>query len=102
MIRTLTTNRPERPDAPAFLARLMLATGLALGLFAGAARADITVNVNQGVSQPLPIAIPAFAGKDANTAKIGADTCRSLPAICSGRACSNPWTPTASSSAIWM
>ena len=27
-----------------------------------AARADIVVNVDQGVTQPLPIAIPAFGG----------------------------------------
>ena len=30
--------------------------------FAPLARADIVVNVDQGVSQPLPIAIPAFSG----------------------------------------
>ena len=54
--------------------KFVLAAVLAFGLVAPfAARADIVVNVNQGVSQPLPIAIPAFAGKDANTAKIGAD-----------------------------
>jgi TolB protein len=35
----------------------VLAACLVLGLSAGAARADIVVNVNQGVTQPLPIAI---------------------------------------------
>jgi TolB protein len=56
------------------LVKFILAAALALGLAsAQAARADIVVNVNQGVSQPLPIAIPAFVGKDAATAKIGAD-----------------------------
>ncbi len=39
---------------------LILAACLILGLSVGAARADIVVNVNQGVTQPLPIAIPAF------------------------------------------
>lgn len=53
-----------------FALAALLVLGLATPLHA---RADIVVNVDQGVSQPLPIAIPAFAGKDANTAKIGAD-----------------------------
>src|SRR6201747_708404 len=34
----------------------------AAGLFAPATRAEIEVNVNRGDVQPLPIAIPAFAG----------------------------------------
>ncbi|HEX4196144.1 MAG TPA: Tol-Pal system beta propeller repeat protein TolB [Caulobacteraceae bacterium] len=34
----------------------------AAGFTAPAARADITVDVNQGVLQPMPIAIPAFGG----------------------------------------
>ena len=56
------------------LLKFAAALALAIGLIAPcAARADITVNVNQGVSQPLPIAIPGFSGKDANTQKIGAD-----------------------------
>src|SRR5205823_1070000 len=39
----------------------MLAAGL-LALCAAPAGADIVVNVDQGASQPLPIAIPVFAG----------------------------------------
>ncbi|MGH6970466.1 MAG: Tol-Pal system beta propeller repeat protein TolB, partial [Caulobacteraceae bacterium] len=39
-----------------------LALGLAAALGAGPALADITVNVNQAAVQPLPIAIPTFAG----------------------------------------
>jgi TolB protein len=58
----------------ALLARLMLAACLALGLAAGAARADIVVNVNQGVTQPLPISIPAFDAPAANT--VGGDISR--------------------------
>ena len=34
----------------------------AAAMFAGAARADIEVNVNRGDVQPLPIAVPAFGG----------------------------------------
>ncbi len=34
----------------------------ALGATTGAARADVVVDVNQGAVQPLPIAIPTFAG----------------------------------------
>jgi TolB protein len=42
---------------------LMALAALMLGLGGpGAARADIVVDVNQGVVQPLPIAIPAFSG----------------------------------------
>jgi len=41
---------------------LLLALTLAVGLVAGAARAEIVVNVDQGASQPLPIAVPVFAG----------------------------------------
>ena len=44
-----------------FLA-LAAALGLLWGLAAPAARADVTVDVNQGVVQPLPIAIPGFGG----------------------------------------
>ena len=59
---------------PAVFAQFALALSLALALCAaGEARADIVVNVNQGVNQPLPIAIPAFSGKDPNTVKTGAD-----------------------------
>jgi TolB protein len=41
---------------------LTLLAALSLGLAAAPARADITVNVNRGDVQPLPIAIPAFNG----------------------------------------
>ena len=41
---------------------LAAALGLLWGLAAPGARADITVDVNQGVVQPLPIAIPGFGG----------------------------------------
>ena len=40
----------------------LLAALAAVFAFAGAAAADIVVNVDQGASQPLPIAIPAFGG----------------------------------------
>jgi TolB protein len=35
---------------------------MSVATLAGSARADIVVNVDQGASQPLPIAIPVFAG----------------------------------------
>jgi TolB protein len=41
---------------------LTLFAALGFGLAAAPARADITVNVNRGDVQPLPIAIPAFNG----------------------------------------
>ena len=41
---------------------LTLFAAVSLGLAAEPARADITVNVNRGDIQPLPIAIPAFNG----------------------------------------
>lgn len=56
------------------LLHLALALCLALGAAAGHARADIVVNVNQGVTQPLPIAIPAFNAPAPNT--VGADLSR--------------------------
>jgi TolB protein len=45
----------------AALAAVMIAAGALLGA-APAARADIVVNVDQGATQPLPIAIPVFSG----------------------------------------
>ena len=57
-----------------FFARLAFAVCLTLGLAAGAARADIVVNVNQGVTQPLPISIPAFNAPASNT--VGGDISR--------------------------
>ena len=44
-----------------FLVLLAAVVGLA-GLAAPAARADVSIDVNQGVLQPMPIAIPAFTG----------------------------------------
>jgi TolB protein len=56
------------------LQRLAAAVALvfaAVGFSASAARADVTVDVNQGVLQPMPIAIPAFAGpQGAEIAKV--------------------------------
>jgi TolB protein len=49
---------PFRRLAAAFL----LVGVLAFAAAPPAARADITVDVNQGVLQPMPIAIPAFSG----------------------------------------
>jgi TolB protein len=46
----------------ASLAALCLALCCAVGFAPGAARAQAEVNVTQGSVQPLPIAIPAFAG----------------------------------------
>ena len=49
---------------------------LALGLTAAPARADITVNVNQGVTQPVPIAVVPFTSANAvgaNLAKVISD-----------------------------
>ena len=49
-------------------------------MFAGAARADIEVNVNRGDVQPLPIALPAFGGGPVGAdlaGVIGADLQRS-------------------------
>jgi TolB protein len=54
-----------------FSKRTLLAAMAALpaaALFASQARADIEVNVNRGDVQPLPIALPAFAG-----GQVGAD-----------------------------
>lgn len=48
---------------------LTLVFGLAVA-FAPAARADITVDVNQGVLQPMPIAIVAFGGAGPHGADI--------------------------------
>lgn len=56
------------------LLHLALALCLACGLMAGRARADIVVNVNQGVTQPLPISIPAFNAPASNT--VGGDISR--------------------------
>jgi TolB protein len=56
------------------IARLALAAWLVLGLASGAARADIVVNVNQGVTQPLPISIPAFNAPAPNP--VGGDIAR--------------------------
>jgi TolB protein len=44
------------------LAAAIMLLALFTGLAAPAARADVTVDVNQGVLQPMPIAIPAFGG----------------------------------------
>src|SRR5665213_2993628 len=40
----------------------MFALALVAGLAPLAARAEIVINVDQGATQPLPIAIPAFGG----------------------------------------
>ncbi len=45
---------------PHVLMSVVLAASLALGFAGAKARADIVVNVNQGVTQPLPISIPDF------------------------------------------
>ena len=44
------------------LSLLVLLTALLGSLAAAPARADVTVDVNQGAVQPLPIAVPAFTG----------------------------------------
>jgi TolB protein len=49
------------PKLPSLAAAVALAFAAA-GFTAPAAHADITVDVNQGVLQPMPIAIPAFGG----------------------------------------
>jgi TolB protein len=51
---------PERAMRLKPVLHLLLAACVALGLSSVQARADITVNINQGVTQPLPIAIPGF------------------------------------------
>jgi TolB protein len=68
------TRQPERAMRQHPLLHLALALCLALGAMAGRARADIVVNVNQGVTQPLPISIPAFNAPAANT--VGGDISR--------------------------
>ena len=66
-----------------FSKRTLLAALAALpatALFAGAARADIEVNVNRGDVQPLPIALPSFGGGQIGpdiTGVISADLARS-------------------------
>jgi TolB protein len=42
--------------------RLLVLIAALAGLPLAAARADVTVDVNQGVLQPMPIALPAFTG----------------------------------------
>jgi TolB protein len=56
--------------------QILMAACLVLGLTTGRARADITVNVNQGVTQPVPIAIAPF--NSANS--VGADMARVIGA----------------------
>src|SRR6185437_810543 len=53
--------RPTMPALRRLAAALMLTFVCALPA-ARPALADVTVDVNQGVLQPMPIAIPAFAG----------------------------------------
>jgi TolB protein len=61
---------PAMTRAPYRLfALLALIAGLC-GLAAPAARADVVVDVNQGVLQPMPIAIPAFGGASPYAADI--------------------------------
>ena len=45
----------------------VFALAMAAGLGTGAARAEIVINVDQGATQPLPIAIPAFGGPSVGT-----------------------------------
>ena len=53
------------------LAFAMVFLAAAVGLAAPPARADVTVDVNQGVLQPMPIAIPDFGGaQGAEIAKV--------------------------------
>ena len=67
--------RQERAMQSRPLVHLALAAALTLGAaIAAPARADIVVNVNQGVNQPLPVAIPAFNAPASNT--VGADIAR--------------------------
>jgi len=63
------TPNPERAMRLNPLLQIMMAVCLVLGLTTARARADIVVDVNRGVTQPLPISIPAF--NSANT--VGAD-----------------------------
>ncbi|MGI9170699.1 MAG: Tol-Pal system beta propeller repeat protein TolB [Caulobacteraceae bacterium] len=42
----------------------LIAAIFALGLASGVARAEIVINVDQGATAPLPIAIPAFGGPE--------------------------------------
>jgi len=73
MIRPRQPEQAMRQSRPLDrLKALALAAVLALDFAAVAARADIVVNVNQGVTQPLPIAVPAFVA--ANT--VGGDISR--------------------------
>ena len=53
-------SRPIRSWISAAIAAMALAGGCLT--LAGPARADIVVNVDQGATQPLPIAIPVFGG----------------------------------------
>jgi TolB protein len=68
------TRQPERAMRQHPLVHLALAVFLAVGLMASTARADIVVNVNQGVTQPLPISIPGFNAPASNT--VGGDISR--------------------------
>ena len=64
--------------------RLNPFTALAVALFAcGAAlpaAAQVEINVNRGVIQPLPIAIPAMSGADARASTVGADVAKVVSA----------------------
>ena len=55
---------------PSFASTLTLAVGL---LLATAARAEITVDINRGFVEPMPIAVTPFLGATASEAKTGAD-----------------------------
>jgi len=54
---------------------LTLAAGLLAGVLLAAmpARAELRVDINRGVTQPVPIAIPAFAGGGGDEARTGSE-----------------------------
>ncbi len=67
---------PMRQGLFAVFATFVLAASAAFA----PARAQVEINVNKGVIQPLPIAIPAMSGADTRATTIGADVSRVISA----------------------
>ncbi len=49
-------------------------------VFSTPVRADLVININQGVTEPMPIAIAAFAGMGAEEGRVGRDIARVVSA----------------------
>lgn len=54
-------------------AKLWATLLLLVAAFAGTAKAEVRVDISQGVSEPIPLAIPDFYGSSSNEAQFGRD-----------------------------